>query len=281
MRIWFLLTSQKIFFPSWDIVSKSERRSEERFFRTEKSVSHRKSLPPVTSRLHKCTLQLVENLQIYFIIRKRKGDKTLKLSEKIQQLRKEKGLSQEELAEICKVSRQSISKWEADIALPETDRLLLLANTFQVSLDVLLKDELVVNGVKKTGTCGLNAINDAESGIYEGIIIKESLDRDEILEAVSMNKVEIWNAGGAPKYWTAIYFTSSRPDFPELLSGALSGGTDGGEAWFADFKSGNMKYIVFNGLVLRYEIGNLPDKERVCRECEKRGVTKEQRNWPE
>ena len=72
----------------------------------------------------------------------------MKLSEKIQQLRKEKGLSQEELAEICKVSRQSISKWEADIALPETDRLLLLANTFQVSLDVLLKDELVVNGVK-------------------------------------------------------------------------------------------------------------------------------------
>lgn len=71
------------------------------------------------------------------------------------------------------------------------------------------------------------------------------------------------------------------PDFPELLSGALSGGTDGGEAWFADFKSGNMKYIVFNGLVLRYEIGNLPDKERVCRECEKRGVAKEQMNWPE
>lgn len=77
MRIWFLLTSQKIFFPSWDIVSKSERRSAERFFRTEKSVSHRKSLPPVTSRLHKCTLQLVENLQIYFIIRKRKGDKNI------------------------------------------------------------------------------------------------------------------------------------------------------------------------------------------------------------
>lgn len=205
----------------------------------------------------------------------------MKLSEKIQQLRKEKGLSQEELAEICKVSRQSISKWEADIALPETDRLLILANTFQVTLDVLLKDELVVNGVKKSGICGLNAINEAESGIYEGIIIKESLERDEILDVVSMNKVEIWNAGGEPKYWTAIYFTSVRPDFPELLSKALSGGTNNGEAWFADFKSGNIKYIVFKGVALHYEIGNLPDKKRVCRECEKRGVAREQMNWPE
>lgn len=125
-----------------------------------------------------------------------------------------------------------------------------------------------------------NAINEAESGIYEGIIIKESLERDEILDVVSMNKVEIWNAGGEPKYWTAIYFTSVRPDFPELLSKALSGGTDNGEAWFADFKSGNIKYIVFKG-ALHYEIGNLPDKERVCRECEKRGVAREQMNWPE
>ena len=45
----------------------------------------------------------------------------MKLSEKIVELRKANNMTQEELATICNVSRQSISKWEADIALPETD----------------------------------------------------------------------------------------------------------------------------------------------------------------
>ncbi len=44
----------------------------------------------------------------------------MKLSEKIIRLRKSNGMTQEELASICNVSRQSISKWEADIALSET-----------------------------------------------------------------------------------------------------------------------------------------------------------------
>ena len=68
----------------------------------------------------------------------------MKLSEKIQILRKRDGYSQEELAEICNVSRQSISKWEADIALPETEKLIILSNTFKVTVDVLLKDTLSV-----------------------------------------------------------------------------------------------------------------------------------------
>lgn len=50
----------------------------------------------------------------------------MKLSEKIVELRKINGMTQEELASICNVSRQSISKWEADIALPETEKLLTL-----------------------------------------------------------------------------------------------------------------------------------------------------------
>ena len=46
------------------------------------------------------------------------------------ELRKAKGMTQEELAAICNVSRQSISKWEADIALPETEKLLILGEIF-------------------------------------------------------------------------------------------------------------------------------------------------------
>ena len=47
----------------------------------------------------------------------------MKLSDKIIELRKAKGMTQEDLGAICKVSRQSISKWEADIALPEMEKL--------------------------------------------------------------------------------------------------------------------------------------------------------------
>ena len=47
----------------------------------------------------------------------------MKLSEKITELRKANGMTQEELADICGVSRQSISKWEADIALPEVEKI--------------------------------------------------------------------------------------------------------------------------------------------------------------
>ena len=54
----------------------------------------------------------------------------MKLSEKVTELRKANGITQEELAEKCNVSRQAISKWEADIALPETDKLLLLGEIF-------------------------------------------------------------------------------------------------------------------------------------------------------
>ena len=47
----------------------------------------------------------------------------MKLSEKIVRLRKSRGMTQEEMVERCAVTRQSISKWEADIALPETEKL--------------------------------------------------------------------------------------------------------------------------------------------------------------
>jgi transcriptional regulator with XRE-family HTH domain len=64
------------------------------------------------------------------------------LSEKVQLLRKKKGLSQEELAEKLEVSRQSVSKWEQGQALPEMSKILQLSEVFGVSTDFLLKDTL-------------------------------------------------------------------------------------------------------------------------------------------
>lgn len=59
--------------------------------------------------------------------------------EKLFKLRKEKGLSQEALAEQLNTSRQAVSKWENNQGFPETEKLLMIGNIFEVSIDYLLK----------------------------------------------------------------------------------------------------------------------------------------------
>lgn len=60
--------------------------------------------------------------------------------DKLYKLRKEKGLSQESLAEQVGTTRQAISKWENNQGFPETEKLVVLGNVFGVSIDYLLKD---------------------------------------------------------------------------------------------------------------------------------------------
>lgn len=64
------------------------------------------------------------------------------LGEKLSKLRKEYNYTQEQLADILGVSRQSISKWESDIAYPETEKLIELGKLFECSMDYLLKDDV-------------------------------------------------------------------------------------------------------------------------------------------
>ena len=63
------------------------------------------------------------------------------LADKIIELRKRSGMSQEELAEKLGVSRQSVSKWEGAQSTPDINRILQLSEIFSVSTDTLLKDE--------------------------------------------------------------------------------------------------------------------------------------------
>ena len=205
----------------------------------------------------------------------------MKLSEKIIELRKANGMTQEELASICNVSRQSISKWEADIALPETEKLLALGETFQVSMDILLKDELTLNEVKDVHICGNNAIQKKKQELYEGVLIKESIMDDSIIDCLNIHKIELWNTDGKPKYWTVLHFTSDKKDFPEQIAKVMGTDPDNGGNWFVDFKAGNVKYIVFKDKILKYQIGNQAEKEQVCNECRKSGISHEQMNWSE
>ena len=74
---------------------------------------------------------------------KQKGTVTaMILADKIINLRKKAGWSQEDLAEKLGVSRQSVSKWEGAQSVPDMDKILRLSRIFGVSTDYLLKDEI-------------------------------------------------------------------------------------------------------------------------------------------
>ena len=66
----------------------------------------------------------------------------MSFAENLKQLRNEKQLSQEELAEMLDVSRQAVSKWEQGIGYPEVEKLLLLASRLNISLDSLMATEI-------------------------------------------------------------------------------------------------------------------------------------------
>jgi transcriptional regulator with XRE-family HTH domain len=65
----------------------------------------------------------------------------IEIANRLVQLRKQNGLSQEELAARIGISRQAVSKWERAEASPDTDNLILLARLYKVSLDDLLRTE--------------------------------------------------------------------------------------------------------------------------------------------
>lgn len=80
----------------------------------------------------------------------------MSFAENLKQFRKEKQLSQEELAEILDVSRQAVSKWEQGNGYPEVEKLLLLSNQLHISLDSLLSTQFAQEDTNKnvniTGT---------------------------------------------------------------------------------------------------------------------------------
>jgi transcriptional regulator with XRE-family HTH domain len=65
----------------------------------------------------------------------------MKLQDKIAQIRKERGLSQEDLAEQLGISRQAVAKWESGSSYPDVDNLIALSSIFQISIDSMLKAE--------------------------------------------------------------------------------------------------------------------------------------------
>lgn len=118
-----------------------------------------------------------------------------------------------------------------------------------------------------------------EGIMYTGLIIKESIQDEKILDEIEIVKVEIWKTNNTPKYWTAISFTSSCEEFPEHLSKALSRSSVSGMVWYVDIQDAVYKYIVLKDVVLKYHLENKEEKKSVCKKCMELGVEKEQLDW--
>lgn len=69
----------------------------------------------------------------------------MNLGDKIKNLRKEGNLSQEQLAEKLNISRQAISKWESGKAYPDIENLKMLKSIFNITIDELVSDELIID----------------------------------------------------------------------------------------------------------------------------------------
>ena len=97
------------------------------------------------------------------------------LADKIIKLRKQLGWSQEELAEQMNISRQSVSKWESANSIPDINRIIMLANIFEVSTDFLLKDDIET----------LDSLSDSKEPSTIQISLEQALEYVENKEKIS------------------------------------------------------------------------------------------------
>ena len=91
----------------------------------------------------------------------------MEFHEKLQELRKQRGMTQEELAEALYVSRTAISKWESGRGYPNIDSLKEISNFFSVSIDDLLSSEKMLFIAEKENKSNLQSMCDLLFGIVD------------------------------------------------------------------------------------------------------------------
>lgn len=91
----------------------------------------------------------------------------MEFHEKLQELRKNRGLTQEELAEALYVSRTAISKWESGRGYPSIDSLKEISNYFSVTIDALLSGEKLISIAEKENSTNIRSVCDLLFGIVD------------------------------------------------------------------------------------------------------------------
>ena len=114
----------------------------------------------------------------------------MNIGERITALRKEKGISQTELAKRMSVSRQAVSKWEQGSSSPDTERLIQLAEILGTEVEYL------ATGVHpEPGSVVLNIVETVER-VEEKVVVKEVI-RHVRRKPVKKNPIDYWIVGGA------------------------------------------------------------------------------------
>jgi len=127
------------------------------------------------------------------------------LGEKIQQLRKSRGLSQEQLAEKINVSRQSISKWELNNAIPDLNKIVTLSELFSISIDELIKGNSSYRHSVEPESINCNENkwkNSLKSGDDVNQVIQDDL-LDNYIGKVCSVELTSWNDGVNNGYLTS------------------------------------------------------------------------------
>lgn len=103
----------------------------------------------------------------------------MSIADRIQNLRKTKGISQEELADKIGVSRQAVSKWESEQSTPDVEKIILLSEYFEVTTDYLLKgaEPIGKNEKKNNSTFICNTVATAMNllGVVIAVLIWSSV----------------------------------------------------------------------------------------------------------
>ena len=114
----------------------------------------------------------------------------MNIGERITSLRKGKNISQAELAKRMDVSRQAVSKWEQGASSPDTEKLIQLAEIFDVEVEYL------ATGIKpEPKSVVLNVVETVER-VEEKVVVKEVI-RHVRRKPVKKNPIDYWIVGGA------------------------------------------------------------------------------------
>ena len=136
-----------------------------------------------------------------------KGMIIMELGEKLQELRKQKGLTQEELAEILYVSRTAVSKWESGRGIPSIESLKAISKYYSVSIDELLSGEEILAAADKDLNQRENHLKDIVFGLLDCSMIMFLFlpffgeKGGDVIEAVSLLSLS-----GISHYIKSVYF---------------------------------------------------------------------------
>lgn len=114
----------------------------------------------------------------------------MNIGERIMALRKEKSISQTELAKRLNVSRQAVSKWEQGTSSPDTERLIQLAEILGTEVEYL-----ATGTHPEPGSVVLNIVETVER-VEEKIVVKEVI-RHVRRKPVKKNPIDYWLVGAA------------------------------------------------------------------------------------